>query len=283
MHNKRSFAPLYWGLGLLALGVFFVLFTFDVLTPYEEELIWGMTGVLGLTGLGFLAYTLWRPRRWWFLVPGFLLLSMATVVYLATQARVAGPILASVIFLGLGLAHVLIFLTDRRERWWAWVVGGSFLVLTAAVLWGGEVSAPVLSAGLFLGMGVVFFLLYVVLPADMPRWWALLLAAAFVVTAAFVFTVSAGPDSLLARGWAIALTLLGIALIGWFVSRSFLRAAPPPVTPSPPSEPPPLLTPEGSVVPVPDEVPPRVSPEREGEPAAGEVPPPPPVEEETTG
>ena len=256
--RKGLLAPLYWGLAFLFLGIFFLLYTFQVLLPYQQEIVWGITAGLALAGIGFLVYMAWHPERWWALIPGFLLLSMAIVVYLGTQEQVNGPLLAAVIFVGLGLAHLFIFLTNRSERWWAWVSAGGFFLLTGAMLWGDHVTAPVLGAFLFLGMGLIFLLLYLILPRTGSRWWALLLAATFVITAAFVFIVSAGPTSLWARVWSAALVLLGVLLIVWSLSRGFRRKEkprPPTAPPSPTFTEPPVT--DAAAISVPDQVPPR--------------------------
>ncbi len=260
--RKTILAGLYWGLAFLVVGIFFTLFTFGQLQPYEQQLIWATTLVLGVLGLFFLAYTVWRPQRWWYLIPGFLLLSMAAVVYLGTQEGVGGALLAAIVFLGLALAHLFIFLTNRHERWWAWISSGSFFVLIAALLWGNSFSPPVLGTLLFLGMSLVFLLMYFFLPRTMQRWWTLLLGATFVIAAAFVFSVSVGARSLVGQVWPLLLIALGVALITWSVVRALSRPGRPqastPTTESAPSvSPAPTGIPDEAVIPVPEDVPER--------------------------
>ncbi len=257
--SKTARTALYWGGALLVLGLFFILYTFGQLSPYEPQILLGSALLLALLGLFFLVYMAWRPHQWWSLIPGFLLLSMAAAIYLGTRGNIGGTQLAAVIFLGLALAHLFIFLTDRETRWWAWISAGSFFVLIAALLWGGALTPPLLGTFLFLSMGLVFLLLYLLLPHTVQRWWSLLLGAAFIVAAALVFTVSVGTRSWPARLWPLVLIALGAALIVWGLIRLLSRPQRPiPVSPVPSQ---PADVPPGAVIPVPEDLPPRPTPQ----------------------
>jgi len=255
----------YWGIALLVLGIFFTLFTFGQLKPYEQQLIWTTTLLLGIMGLILIAYMVWRPQRWWYLIPGFLLLSLAVAVYLGTQVGIKGNLLAAVVFSGLAVAYLFIFLTNRHERWWAWISSGSFFLLIAALLWGNAFSPPVLGTLLFLGMGLVFLLMYLFLPKTMQRWWALLLGATFIVVAGLVFSISVGSNSWAGRLWPLLMIALGVAVTAWSLVRLFSRPPRRQVPVTPPHTPSAGTgvaggAPEGAVITVPEQVPERQKP-----------------------
>ena len=268
----------YWGIALLVLGIFFTLFTFGQLKPYEQQLIWGTMLLLGVTGLVLIAYMVWRPQRWWYLISGFLLLSLAVAIYLGTQEGIKGELLAAVVFSGLAVAYLFIFLTNRHERWWAWISSGSFFLLIAALLWGDNFSPPVLGTLLFLGMGLVFFLMYFFLPKSIQRWWAMLLGATFVVVAALLFSISVGPNSLAGRVWPLVMIALGVAVTTWSLIRAFSRPSRQPVPVAPTSQPsagPGVAggMPEEAVITVPEQIPERrkpIEPERSDTPEEGQ-------------
>lgn len=275
MTRQRSLTPLYWGLGLFAVGFFFTLFTFGPLAAYEPQIVWAVIVLLGLGGLATLAYAVLRTERWWYFIPAFLLLSMAAIVYLGVKREVQGLLLAILLFVGLGIAHLVIFLTDRETRWWAWISAGSFFVLSAVVFFGPRMPPALVGSVLFLGMSLVFYLLYLITPASLRRWWILALATALVIGAAFTFTVAGAAQASMFRFWPLALILFGVALTGWALVRLFTPTAPP----TPASVPKPPTTETGgesrpSVMPVPEELPERVAPSPPPEPTAddqGEV------------
>lgn len=260
--RRHSRAVLYWGVGLFVVGLFFTFFTFGSLSAYRDEVTWGTVGVLGLTGLGALAYTIVRPTKWWYFIPAFLLLSMATVVYLGLMQHMAGIWLAAVVFLALGFAHLAIFLTHMEERWWAWISAGGFFLLTGMLVVSDYLNATMTTLILFLGLAVVFYVLYLVMPRQRQRWWSLALATALAIVGGFTFTAATEASATWAVYWPLVLILLGIALLVWYLVQILTaterRRIPPEPMPSPESPytataPSPAVeqSPEGSVEVVP--------------------------------
>ncbi len=248
--SQRNLTSLYWGVGLLVVGAFFTFFTFGLLAPYVQELVWGATVILALAGVGFLTYVALRPQRWWYLIPGFLLVGMASVVYLGAEGMVEGSALVAIVFGALALAHLIIFLMDREERWWAWIAAGSFLILTVVLALGARLDAALMGPVLFAGLALVFYLLYLFLPARVQRWWALALATTLAITAAFTFTVTVGTESVVARFWPVVVFVAGVAVLAWTVARLFAPAQPTVPAPAPGAEAPPVPEPLGEVLPV---------------------------------
>ncbi len=254
--TRRKLLPLYWGVGLFLVGLFFTMFVFGPLATYEQEILWGVVGLLGVGGLLALAYGVIRPERWWYFVPAFLLLSMAAIVYMGVSQEIEGRLLTGVLLIGMGLAHLLIFLTDRENRWWAWISAGSFFVLSAAVLLGTNLPPALVGSLLFLGMSLVFYLLYLFTPAAFRRWWMLTLAVTLTIAAAFTFTLSGDVRASPARFWPLLLILVGLALIAWALVQLLTRETPSgPAYVSPPQPEPPSVPPSTDVIPVPEEMP----------------------------
>ncbi len=260
----RKWMPIYVGIVLLLVGLLFTAFLLGPLRTYTDYVVWGLIALLALGGLALLAYTLLHAELWWYFLPAFLLLSMAAIVYLGVERQVGGRLLAGVLFLGLGMAHLAVFLGDRAQRWWAWISAGSFLVLTLALVVSEGWSGPLLSAFLFVGMSVVFFLLYAFTPSPARRWWMVAFAATLLVVAALTFSLSKEIQTSVARFWPLTLIAAGVAFIVWGLVQVFQRPSPVVPAHSPPSPAAPSPSPaDTSVIPVPEVVsePPAVSPE----------------------
>ncbi len=232
MHRK--WMPMYVGVVLLLVGVLFTAFLLGPLDVYMDYVVWGLIGTLAIGGLSLVAYTFFHPDLWWYFLPAFLLLSMATVIYLGVQQQIGGRWLTGVLLVGLGIAHLLIFLGDRAQRWWAWISGGSFLVLALALPMSDQWSGPFLLAFLFIGLSVVFFLLYVLTPSPARGWWMVGFAATLLVVAALTFSMSREIRTSFARFWPLALIAAGAAFVVWGLVQIF---RPPQVSPTypPPS------------------------------------------------
>ena len=122
-----------WAATLLIAGVLLLLFNLQVLAAYEPTAQYGVAGVLAVLGAGFLASYAWRRDEWWRLMPGWTLLALATMVLLSVQVQLPRPLIAAVLFVGLGLAFVNIYLVKRADHWWAIIPGGFMIVLAAVI------------------------------------------------------------------------------------------------------------------------------------------------------
>ncbi len=211
--KRHGKAGLYWGVGLFLVGLFFTFFTFGRLRSYQNEVTWVTIGGLGLAGLAVLAYSLLRPERWWSFIPAFLLLGMAGVVYFGVMRQAPGIWQAAIIFLSLALAHLIIFLTSIEERWWAWVSAGTFFLFTGILIAGHHLSATMIVLMLLLGLALIFYVLYLVMPHKRQRWWSLTLATALAIVGGFTFSAAPETSSSWANYWPLLLILLGIALL----------------------------------------------------------------------
>lgn len=195
------------GLGLL-------LFNLGVFTAWEPYLQYILAGLLGLGSIGFFASYFSRTENWWRLIPAWTLLALAGMVYLTTVQTLDQRVTAGLLFVGQALAFAHIYLLDRDGRWWAVIPGGFMLVLGGVIALSSRTEDPdALGTTLFVGLGGVFFLLYL-LGRRARLWWALIPGVVLVIFGLFLFSVDRSQENALLRWWPLLLLLLGL-ILGW--------------------------------------------------------------------
>jgi hypothetical protein len=160
----------------------------------------------------FVAYARNR-QEWWRLLPAWTLTSLATMALTVTMAHVDRSLIAAQVCAGLALAFGHIYLTARAERWWAILPGGFMLVLAAVVGASSYVAATeVLAALLFIGLGLVFFLLYL-LDSKRRQWWALIPGIVLVLFGVLALSAErVQQEGGLVRWWPLVLVAAGLLL-----------------------------------------------------------------------
>ncbi len=209
---------LIWGVLLSLAGVGLLLFNLDVFVQFEPYVQYGAAALLGLLALLFVGGYLSARENWWRLIPGWTLIALTAMVYLTTLPALDQRITASVLFVGQAIAFAHIYLLDRAERWWAIIPGGFMLMLGGTIALSSLTEEPaVLGTVLFIGLGAVFFLLYM-LGQRWQLWWALVPGSVLVLLGLFLFSVGLGQENLPLRLWPVLLPLLGAWLI-WRATR----------------------------------------------------------------
>lgn len=203
-----------WAFALALSGLGLLLFNFGLFAAYEPVLQYVLAGVLGIGSIAFFGAYVSTRSHWWRLMPAWSLLSLAVMVYLSTIEAMEQRLTASVLFAGQALAFVHVYWLDRQERWWAIIPGGFMLVLGIVIALSSRIaSLETLASILFVGLGAVFLLLYM-LGARRRLWWALIPGTVLVVFGLFLFSVEDGAQSPWLRWWP--LLLIGVGLIaGW--------------------------------------------------------------------
>ncbi len=209
---------LIWGVLLSLAGVGLLLFNFGVFVHFEPYVQYAAAALLGLLALLFVGGYLSARDNWWRLIPGWTLIALAAMVYLSTLPALDQRITAGVLFAGQAIAFAHIYLLDRAERWWAIIPGGFMLMLGGTIALSSLTEDPsVLGTVLFIGLGAVFFLLYL-LGQRWQLWWALVPGSVLVLLGLFLFSVGLGQQNLPLRLWPALLPLLGAWLI-WRATR----------------------------------------------------------------
>lgn len=201
--QKRSGAPIFWGLILVAAGVVVLTQTLGLIRiPNLSGALVG--AAFAIAGLAILASYLVFRAHWWTLIAGPTLLALGAVILLPGDWGGA-------IFLGgIGLGFVLVAITGV-QRWWAIIPAGTLLTLTVIVLLNNVTSGTESGAVLFFGLAATFGVLAVVpVRGHAMRWplypaigcllFALLIASSTAAgRLAFPLVLVAGGVSLLIR------------------------------------------------------------------------------------
>jgi hypothetical protein len=195
------------GVLLIVVGILLLLQNLGILAGLVA-LTWSL--LFGAAGMVFLYVFLTNRTRWWALIPGFALLSLAVLIALDQFLPEIGDVLGGTLFLGgIGLAFWVIYFINR-EHWWAVIPGG--VLFTLALVAG---LSPVLegieTGGVFLlGLGLTFGLLSL-LPTPQGRMrWALIPAGVLLAMGLVITTAATGIIKYL---WPAALILVGLYLL----------------------------------------------------------------------
>lgn len=216
MFDQRT-SGLFWSIGLVVSGIVLLLFNFDLLAAFEPMAQYLLAAIGALAGAIFFGAFASAPQHWWRLIPAWTLLALAGMIFLSTLSGLDQRLTAALLFLGLALAFVHIYLLERSERWWAIIPGGFMLVLGGVIALSGLLSrVETLGALLFTGMGAVFFALYA-LGGRRRQWWALIPGSVLLIFGLFVFSLDSAADGgqgAAMQWWPVILLLLGL-IIGW--------------------------------------------------------------------
>lgn len=224
--NRTGLVVLLWGLLILLLGIVALLFNFGVFVAYEQLIVYVLAGVLAGVGVISIIVALSGSDRWMFFIPGFALTALGSVVYLSTLQTVPARSLGALFLGGVAAGFFVIFLMNRQERWWA-LLQGCIIVVIALVAFGfGMLPDALLGAVLFGGLGLSFFLVWL-LGGNRRRlsWAALMAAVLFAASFALAGTVT-GPNSVIVKLWPVLFIVAGTLAVGWVITG---RGASPPL------------------------------------------------------
>lgn len=226
-----------WGLVLLVIGVVALLYNFGVFAQYERLAAYIVAGLLALAGLGFLVFLAFRRDEWLYVIPGVSLLGLGSIVYLSTIETARPEWLAALFLASMAAGFLILFLSNRRERWWALLQAGTIAVIALVGLGVGvpEGAQHILGAALFGGFALSFLLLFL-FGGDFRRFmWALVMAGVLLIFALTVLTTGiVSPTAATAvRLWPILFILLGTFFFFRLITG---RSSPKPAAPTIPAE-----------------------------------------------
>lgn len=118
------------GAALVGLGVLSIT---DALLPGVVH-AWTSVVVLGTIGVAFLVGYAITPARWWAIIPGGAMLTLAVVS--GTEPYLPGDLQGAELLIGLALTFVAVALAppNPNDRRWAWIVAAVFAFLGLAAL-----------------------------------------------------------------------------------------------------------------------------------------------------
>jgi hypothetical protein len=203
---KWPILRIFWGLLLIIAGVLFLLNGMGTISIGDNQ--WAILLVIG--GLAFLSVFISDINQWWALFPAFGLLIGGAIIYLENAfPTVPGDIAGAIALGGIGVAFLLIFLSNFAN-WWALIPAGVMFSLAAVLLLGFQ------SGGIFLlGLGLTFGIIGFV-PTEQGRMrWAFIPAIVLIGVGLIVMLASINFFALM---WPLGLITAGLVII-YFVIR----------------------------------------------------------------
>ncbi len=218
MFKDYRLGPLVWSASLVLIGVLLTIFNFGYLNDYRSPAEYLLATGLAVAGVAAFIAAATSPATWWRLIFAWTLFAVAATVLISKFQPNDRSLLAATLLIGLTIAFLHVYLLDRASNWWSLVIGG-FLFVVGIVL---AISArsegtALLGSLLLVGLGLVFFLLYLV--SDKDRfWWALIPGGALLTVALVTLTADLSPTNPLVRSWPLLLIVAGI-FVGWRTSK----------------------------------------------------------------
>jgi hypothetical protein len=180
-----------------------------------------IAGLLALAGVGFLIIVVFQQERWLYAIPGTSFLALGSVIYLSTMDAVDTIWLGAIFLAGIAAGFLLLFLSNRRERWWALLQAGTIITIGVAGLLVIQLvqvdtsafTEALLGGSLFGGFAVSFLLLYLFGGDHRKFAWALIMAGALAIFAAFLMAASYGESNVIVQIWPAVLIVLGLLVL----------------------------------------------------------------------
>lgn len=196
----------FWGGMFILIGGIFLLQYFGFIE--FSAFLWAILFALG--GLIFLSVFSSDREKWWAIIPGFALISIAFVIAFDNLfSDWAGDLGGLIILGGLGMSFVVIYFINR-ENWWAIIPAG--VLISIGMIVGLESLLPgTATGGLFLlGLGLTFGVLALVPTPQGKMGWAWIPAGILTIIGLILLIVSAAVFRILG---AAGLIILGGYLI----------------------------------------------------------------------
>jgi hypothetical protein len=203
---KFPILRILWGLLLILAGLLFLLDLSGYISIGDYQ--WAI--ILGIGGLAFLSVFISDRKQWWSLFPSFGLLIGAFAIFIDTAfPQLQGDIIGAFVLGALGLAFLLVFLSNF-EHWWALIPAGVLLSLGVGL--GLSSFIPGLEmGGLFLvGLGITFGVIGFIRTPQGHMRWAFIPAVVLLVIGLFLLAAS---FNLFLYLWPLALIAAGLLII----------------------------------------------------------------------
>ncbi|NJN44337.1 MAG: hypothetical protein HC806_06195 [Anaerolineae bacterium] len=199
-----------WGLLLIGAGAVLLLQNLNLLP--QNPIIWIV--VFGVGALYFLLGYFSSREYWWAAIPAFSLMGLSLMAgwELIFRNRLSQD-LSTTHFLGIiGLGFIAVYLRSPKQ-WWAIIPAGALISIAGVGALETLIKEPgpvEIGGVLFLGMGVTFFLVFLLPSADGRRRWAIWPAIGLLFVGGMI---TAAATDLLGILWPVALILAGLLVI----------------------------------------------------------------------
>jgi len=167
---NQKLIQLFWGVGLIVGGGMSLAGTLGYLDGLHP-LVWiAFFAALGLVSLA--TYFLSGVKNWGWLFPAGIFSSLSLLIGL-DELGVTGAVVATPLFVALGLPFVVAFFFDRSRNWWALIPAGVMVFLTLVTLLLDRTAGEFVGSSLFFLLALAFLLVYL---NGRTRPWAALVA-----------------------------------------------------------------------------------------------------------
>jgi hypothetical protein len=213
---------LAWAVFLLFAGAFLLLNNLKVFREFGDG-IWG--GLFAVVGLGFLIWFLIDRQRTWRAIAGFPLLTIGILLLLTWRGVNLGVWQAALVMFGVALGFWTVLLSGD-DNWWALIPAGVLTLMGILIGFQARLSEAAWLAVFFLGLAVVFGLLYLLRLGQQDTGWAGVPAAAFLLVGVVTLVGASNLTGPIAQWWPILLLVAGVIML-ILALRSPRPAAPP--------------------------------------------------------
>ena len=166
---RRSRWAILWAVVLILGGGFLLAQNFYLIGPQFQPSIW--TILLGGLGLLFLLDAITTlGEDWWALIPGCVLLGVATTIWLGQQA-VKSEWIGSLMLFSIALPFLLIYVIKRGSFWWALIPGGIMTVIAVIPILTLGVRGEAIGTFVMWAIAFAFIIVYL---ANRRNGWALI-------------------------------------------------------------------------------------------------------------
>ena len=210
---KRTNPFLAWALFLLGAGIFLLLKNLGVFKEWGDA-AWG--GIFAAVGLAFVIWFVVDRERYWRAIAGFTLLGIGAVILLEWRNVSLGDWSSALVLFGVALGFWAVLLA-HADNWWAVIPAGVLTVVGLLIGLGADLTQPAWMAAFFVGLGLVFLLLYLARFGQHDTRWAGVPAAALLLVGLVTWVATLGGSTLVKQWWPVVLILLGLVLLLLFL------------------------------------------------------------------
>jgi len=200
---------LAWAVFFLFAGAFLLLNNLKVFREFGDG-IWG--GLFAVVGFGFLIWFLIDRQRTWRAIAGFPLLTIGVLLLLTWRGVNLGVWQAALVMFGVALGFWTVLLS-HNENWWALIPAGVLTLMGVLIGFQARLSEAAWLAVFFLGLAVVFGLLYLLRLGQQDTGWAGVPAAAFLLIGVVTLAGASNLAGPVAQWWPILLLVAGAIML----------------------------------------------------------------------